>query len=147
MAQRRVSVSDAVTAKLNAIAAKLGRGSVDVGFLEGATYPDGTPVAEVAFFNTFGTSKSPPRPFFQQMVSAEEPTWPGKIAKLAKVTNYDGPKVLALMGEDMNGALKQSINALTTPELAPSTVARKGFDKPLIDSSHMVNSTDFEVHK
>jgi hypothetical protein len=79
------------------------------------------------------------------MIAAESPTWPGKMAKLAKDTNYDGPRVLALMGEDIKGALQQSINDFTTPALKESTVEAKGFAKPLIDTSHMLNSIAYEV--
>lgn len=121
-------------------------GSVSVGFLEGATYPDGTPVAAVAFWNEFGSS-GPPRPFFRLMISNESPSWPGKVAALAKSTNFNAAKILGIMGADIEGALKQSINDFTTPGLAPSTIKRKGFDKPLIDTGHMINSTGFEVSK
>lgn len=38
--------------------------SVRVGVLESATYPDGTPVAMVAFWNEYGTKTSPVRAFF-----------------------------------------------------------------------------------
>jgi hypothetical protein len=67
------------------------------------------------------------------------------MAKLAKATDYDGDRVLALMGEDIKGALQKSINDLQAPALAPSTVEAKGFGKPLIDTSHMLNSVSYEV--
>jgi len=142
-----LSGSDSVMKALEAIAKKMGGGSVSVGFMEGATYPDGTPVAAVAFWNEYGKPEQnqPPRPFFRNMIAAESPTWAGKMAKLAKATDYDGPRVLAMMGEDVKGALQQSINDLSTPVLAPSTIAAKGFGKPLIDTSHMINSVDYEV--
>lgn len=142
----------------------MGGGSLSVGFLEGATYPDDTPVASVAFWNEFGTTRlaegpasktgapatserQPPRPFFRSMIAEKSPEWPAQIAALAKSTNYDGPRVLALMGEIIEGELKQSINNFTDPPLAPATVKAKGFDKPLIESSNMVNSTGYEVKK
>lgn len=141
-----MSVSDNVTRKLQEISQKMS-GSVEVGFLEGATYPDGTPVAAVAFWNEYGNGSAPPRPFFRNMIEVEKSSWPGKVAALAKSTGYDSEKVLALMGEDIDGALKQSINDFTTPALAPYTIKKKGFDKPLIDTAHMVNSTGYRVIK
>lgn len=134
--------------KLEEIARRMGGGSVSVGFLEGATYPDGTSVPAVAFWNEFGvpTHKQPPRPFFRQMIAKESPSWPKKMAKLAKATGYDGPRVLALMGEDIKGGLQESINSLDSPPLADSTKQAKGFDKPLIHTSHMINSVDYEVN-
>jgi hypothetical protein len=134
---------------LGDIAKRMGGGEVSVGFMAGATYPEGTPVAAVAFWNEYGvpSHNQPPRPFFRQMIAAESPTWPGKMAKLAKATDYDGDKVLALMGEDIKGALQQSINEFQSPPLAPSTIEAKGFAKPLIDTSHMLNSITYEVNK
>ena len=79
------------------------------------------------------------------MIAAESPTWPGKMAALAKSTNYDGKQVLGLMGDDIKGALQQSINDFETPQLADSTIKAKGFAKPLIDTSHMLNSVAYEV--
>lgn len=139
--------SDALMKKLQEIAESMSAGSVSVGFMENATYPDGTNVAQVAFWNEFGTSKTPARPFFRGMISEESPTWPEKMAKLAKATGYDGERVLGLMGEDIKGALQQSISNFTSPPLAASTIKQKGFAKPLVDTSHMLNSVAYVVDK
>ena len=147
MAGHTLQGADGVAKVLEEIAKRMGGGEVAVGFMDGATYPDGTPVAAVAYWNEFGKEGQPPRPFFRQMIAAESPTWPKKMAGLAKATDYDGDKVLALMGEDVKGALQQSINDFTTPGLSPSTIEEKGFSKPLIDTSHMLNSIAYEVKK
>jgi hypothetical protein len=145
--QKMLALSAKVQAKLDEISKKMGGGSVSIGFMEGATYPDGTPVAEVAFFNEFGVpnKNQPPRPFFRNMIEDHQDEWPAQMAAQAKGTNYDGPKVLGLMGELIKGELQQSINDLTEPALAASTIARKGFDKPLIDTSHLLNSITYKV--
>ncbi len=132
---------------LTDLAERMRDGEVSVGFFDTATYPDGTKVAAVAFFNEFGRPSrgQPPRPFFRRMIAKESPTWAGKLQKAIKFTKYDSERALHLMGEDIQGALIKSINDLTSPPLAPSTIAAKGFSKPLIDSSHMVNSTGYEV--
>jgi hypothetical protein len=153
MADHVLQGADGVTKALEEIARKMGGGEVSVGFMEGATYPDGTPVAAVAFWNEFGRTVASregnyfqiPRPFFRRMIAAESPTWAPKMGKLAKAMDYDGAKVLALMGEDIKGALQQSINDFQSPPLAPRTIAAKGFAKPLIDTSHMLNSIAIEV--
>ena len=147
MPDKVLSGGEGVAKALEAIAKRMGGGEVQVGFMAGATYPDGTPVAAVAFWNEFGAAGAPARPFFRQMIAAESPAWPKKMAALAKATDYDGDKVLALMGEDIKGALQQSINDFQTPGLAPSTIDAKGFAKPLIDTSHMLNSISYEVKK
>jgi hypothetical protein len=149
MSDKVLSGGDGVTKALEEIARKMGGGEVSVGFMEGATYPDGTPVAAVAFWNEVGkpATGQPPRPFFRNMIEKESPTWPKKMAALAKATNYDGPKVLAAMGEDIKGALQQSINDFQSPELAESTKEKKGFPKPLIDTDHMINSIEYKVQE
>jgi len=145
--KQMMALSAKVQAKLDEISKKMGGGSVSIGFMEGATYPDGTGVADVAFFNEFGvpTKNQPPRPFFRNMISEHQDEWPEQMAAQARGTNYDGPRVLGLMGELIKGELQQSINDLDSPALAPSTIARKGFPKPLVDTGHMLNSITYEV--
>ena len=131
------------------LAAKMGNGSVSVGFMEGAMYPDGESVPEVAFKNEFGmpSKGQPPRPFFRRMIAKESPNWAPRIARLSQQNGFDGQKVLGIMGEDIKGGLQESINTLTEPALSPVTIARKGFSKPLIDTSHMLNSITYEVEE
>lgn len=128
---RRLSVAQNVNKTLTEIAQKMGGGKVKIGFLEGATYPDGTPVAAVAAWNEFGHEgnfPAPPRPFFRTMIAKESPGWPAKMADLAKATNYNGSLVLKIMGEDIAGALKQSIIETNDPPLSQTTlVLRKRF--------------------
>lgn len=128
------------------LASKLATGkTLRVGFLENATYPDGTSVPFVAAMNEFGNNNSPPRPFFRNMIQAKSPEWPAAIAGLLQSTDCDVDKTLMLTGEAIKGQLQESINTLTSPPLAESTIARKGHSKPLIDTSVMVNSVDYDV--
>jgi hypothetical protein len=116
--------SAAIERRLKEIASKMSA-HVDVGFLEGATYPDGTPVASVAFWDEYGHGgpfPSPARPYFRTMIAAESPSWPGKVARLAEATGGDGARVLALMGEDIQGALIQSIANFNSVPLSPTTL-------------------------
>ncbi len=153
MAEHTLSGGDKLSAYLADIAKRMGGGEVVVGFLENATYPDGTPVAAVAYWNEFGRNVESaegnyyqlPRPFFRRMIANESPGWGVTMAKLAKLYKYDGERVLTAMGEDIRGALQQSINDFTTPGLADSTIKAKGFSKPLIHSGDMERAVDFEV--
>jgi len=144
----KVSGGDKLEKALAELASKLQDGkTLSVGFLENATYPDGTSVAFVAAMNEFGTSRMPPRPFFRNMIQDKSPEWPSAIAGLLKSTDMDVDKTLMLAGEAIKGQLQQSINTLTSPPLAESTIDRKGHSKPLIDTSVMVNSVDYVVKK
>lgn len=124
-----------------------GASELRVGFLEGATYPDGTPVATVAAANEFGRPDKgqPPRPFFRQMIDENSPNWGRQIGKLLKANGGDSAAALDAMGSVITGQLRQSINQFTSPPLAPSTIERKGFDKPLIETAHLLRSVDYEV--
>jgi len=118
-----------------------------VGFLEGATYPDGQSVAEVAVFNEYGvpSHNQPPRPFFRNMIAAKEHEWAPALGMALTANDYDVDKSLDLLGVGIEGQLRASIVELTSPPLAPSTVARKGKSKPLIDTGHMLNSVDHDI--
>lgn len=118
--------------------------SVRVGVLENATYPDGTPVAMVAFWNEYGTKTSPVRAFFRTTVSDQKKNWVLSVQNLMKM--HDDPKkVMGLIGEHMRGQIVQSINTWTDPPNAPYTVRMKGFQKPLVDTGQLMRSISFEV--
>ena len=141
--------------RLTQIASNLSSGkSLKVGFLADATYDDGTPVALVAAANEFGKMVMTkageyyfqlPRPFFRNMISANSAQWPGEFSQLIRSSNYDARLALGLMGERIKSQLQESIRELNSPPLAESTIKHKGFDKPLIDSDHMLNSVDYAV--
>lgn len=133
---------------LRDVAAKLATHDVlRVGFLEGAAYPDGTSVPLVAAIQEFGAPAKgiPPRPFFRNMIAAKSGGWGKALGKILLSNGGDGKAALATMGEGIRGQLKQSITELTDPPLAESTIEQKGFAKPLIDTSHMLNSVAYEV--
>jgi hypothetical protein len=149
-----LSGGDALERKLKEIADKIGKaGTLQVGFFEGATYPDGKPVPLIAFINEFGrTVKTKegsffqmPRPFFRNMIAKESPKWPAKLGRTAVASGYDMRLTLERMGAGIAGQLQASIRELTSPPLAPRTIARKGFSKPLIDTAVMINSVGYKV--
>jgi len=121
--------------------------TLSVGFLAGSTYPDGTSVPLVAAVQEFGspTNNIPARPYFRGMVNKRSGEWPGQMANLLKITNNDVDRTMKLMGELIVGELKESINEFNGVPLAPATIARKGSEKQLIDTAHMLNSVDYMV--
>ena len=146
--------------RLDQIAQGLDRGlEVRVGFLAGATYPDGTSVPLVAFINEYGRpfKGQPPRPFFRSMIAEKSGSWGAGLGQALRDSNYDARQALDRVGFGIEGQLRQSIVEFTDPPLAPSTVKRKshggigplhgvlGPSKPLVDTGHMLNSIDHEV--
>lgn len=138
--------------KLAAALAKIAEGAskpatLSVGFLENATYPDGTPVAMIAAIQEFGAPSRgiPPRPFFRDMIAAKSGEWPGAVAGLLKANGYDAETTLEQAGAAIKGQLQQSIATFSGAPLAPATVERKGSDKQLVDTGHLLASVDYVV--
>lgn len=143
-----LSGGDELQKRLAEIATNLGDGkTLRVGFLEGATYPDGKSVPMIAAANEFGdpAMNRPPRPFFRNMIADKSPEWPEDLVKIAEATGYEAETMLGLMGEHIKGQLQGSIRDLMEPALSPVTIAKKGFSKPLIETSHMLNSVDYDI--
>src|SRR5262245_46224838 len=111
--------------RLREITRRLGeQPTVKVGFLEGATYPGdgehaGLPVATVAFWNEFGTSRAPARPFFRNAIAQHQGEWGQNLADFLKTTGYSRQS-LALMGTLIKDQVVQSIVDTNSPPLAPS---------------------------
>lgn len=143
-----ISGGDKLERELNKIAVALkSGGTVHVGFLQNATYPNGTNVATIAAIQNFGAPSRgiPPRPFFSNMVAKHSGDWPSAVKSLITIHNYDARIVLELMGQGIAGQLRQSIIDTNDPPNAPSTIRRKGSSKPLVDTGHMLASVDYEV--
>lgn len=124
-----LSGGQALQTKLNDLAKNLTKKSqVNVGFLEGATYPDGTPVAMVAAIQNDGAPSQgiPPRPFFSDMIRDKSPEWGGDLAKVLQSNGFDADNGLEIMGTVIAGQLQESIIDVTSPALSILTLmARK----------------------
>lgn len=142
-----VTGGDKALKALQDIASKLKGRSVRIGFLEGATYPNGTPVALVAAIQNFGAPSRniPPRPFFSNMINEHASEWPAALEAVLKANNYDLERSLAQMGEAIAGQLRQAITDFEGVPLSDLTIRRKGFDKQLVDTGHMLNSVEYEI--
>lgn len=128
------------------IAAELGDpATLRVGFLEGATAPNGDSIPLRAAMNDFGHGNVPPRPFFRNMVAAKHEEWPNAIALNLKRTNYNTRRTLDLVGEGIKGQLQESILDLWSPALSPKTIKKKGFEKPLVEFGDMLNAVSYEI--
>lgn len=134
-------------AGMDAALAKMAKGldrplKLQVGYPEGETYPDGTPLGLVAAINNYGAPAMgiPPRPFFTDTIKAGESRWPDEIAAIAKAAEYNPGLTLARFGENVANQIRAAIGGWSDPPNADSTVKAKGFDKPLIDTHLMFDS-------
>lgn len=126
---------------------KLADREVAVGFLSGKRYPGGESVVEVAAKNEFGESGIPARPFLKQMADKRGP----KVTEAAQEMAgrlADGASAeaeLRKLGELAVDLVVEEINSGDFVPNAPSTVARKGRNSPLIDTGRMRDSVEFKV--
>jgi len=120
-----VTGGGALDRKLRELTDKMSKAhEVRVGFLENATYADGTPVAMVAAINNFGAPESgiPARPFFSNMIEDNKDGWGDSFGDIIKAVDFDAQKALELMGEGMAGQLREEIVNTSSPALSPVTV-------------------------
>jgi phage gpG-like protein len=96
---------------------------VRVGFLEGATEENGTPVAMIAAIQNFGAPKVgiPARPFFTNMVKDNADAWGDQVGVLLNENGFDARTVLTLMGEEIKGELREAIINMNEPPNSPVT--------------------------
>jgi hypothetical protein len=121
-----------------------------VGWFESATYPDGTPVAYVATIHEHGSGPIPARPFMRPAVAQYGPEWMdllGQGAKAAMAGTVSPEAVLEAVTLRAAGDVGKAIRAVTSPGLKPMTIARKGFEKPLIDTGQMFQSVTGKVER
>lgn len=133
---------------------KLNASEVRAGFLEGATYPDGTSVAMVAARNEYGdpSNNQLPRPFFRNAIAEHQDEWSGSVARGLRA-GIAAQDVLEVVGAQIVGDIKGSIATLMEPKLSDATIrARRNrkvmpndSTKPLVDTRVMINSVDYEV--
>lgn len=133
---------------------------VNVGILADAKYPAAyktrveyrispmrttTSMAQVAFWNEFGTKWMPARPFMRTTINEKSPKWGDSLAYVLKASGYDAHRAFTSMGQGIQGQIKQTIAGWTDPPNAKLTVEIKGFNKPLTDEGIMQQHIDYEV--
>lgn len=125
--------------------------TVDVGIIDAGkkTGVDAT-VAEIGFYNEFGTSKIPERSFIRSTLLDKKKEIKGFTKKLfSKVLKGEitTEKGLGLIGIFVADEIKKKIVAIKTPENKPETIMRKGSSNPLIDTGQLKNSIIHKVNK
>ena len=119
---------------------------VKVGVMSG-TYPDGTSVVDVAYWNEYGTSKMPSRPFIRQTfekngndIDKVSRTLIGGI--MTGTFNPDG--ALRELGDWYKGVMQEVLRDGSYVANAASTLAQKNGSKPLVDTGQLLQSIRWE---
>ena len=149
MAKQNTTTDKDLGAKRIIAEAEKIRGSfVEIGVHEGnKNYPGGASVAEVAFYNEFGTLNIPERSFLRATIDENRKDLERETANLmgdvviGKITTK---KALDKLGFKIQELIKAKILKLNEPPNADSTVSIKGFNNPLVDSRRLWRSIAFE---
>ena len=146
-----MKVNKKTTLDIKNMSKKLDKMKVQAGFFSSAKYEDGTSVAEVAMINNYGVPQrgQPPRRFMDNALK--------KASEWKKTFDFmvqkdfsrggDFKTSFSTLGSVVQGDIKTSIKEFTSPALAQSTIDKKGFSKPLIDTGYMLDSVNYEVSK
>ena len=156
--------------KLKKIAKNSKKTRITAGFYKDAKYEDGTPVAQVAAANNFGTLDSggfiPPRPFFNDAINENKDKWAEDYSKALKKTDYDIERSAKLVGEEMRADIQEKINTNNYPMNKWSTIRASGYleehyegrgkkrhmtyvsteKEPLKDTYHMMRSVAYQYN-
>lgn len=116
-----------------------------VGFFD-ETYPDGKRIGRIATINEYGVPEhnQPPRPFMRYTVIKNKPKWLSILQDILP-QNMDIKRSLNILGDVVADDVSQMITAFAVPPNRPSTIARKGFNDPLVETGLMRDSVGWKV--
>lgn len=106
--------------------------SAQAGWFESARYDDGVPVAQVAIYNEYGTSRIPPRPFMRPTVESKKGEWArttGKVVSQVLRGKMSAEQGMTLVAQKAAGDIRQTITQVFEPELSPVTVLLRQWRK------------------
>lgn len=114
------------------------------------TYEDGLTLATIAAVNNFGSAdgKIPERPVLGPAIEKGAPQYQ-RLAEVMIPKVLSGETTMRMLLEQMGqlaeGHIKQEITDLREPPNAPSTIAAKGSDNPLIDTGAFRQSIRYVI--
>lgn len=111
-----------------------------VGIMDKKTYPDGELVAQVGYWNEYGTATIPPRPFFRTALdSSREKALEALSSSLGKGNGAE--KSLLLAAEIVKNNIVSNILTWRLPPNAQSTIRDKGFNAPLRGKDRLLRNS------
>lgn len=129
---------------------KLHEQEVFIGYQSGEVTDDnGVDMAQIAMFNELGTSDTPSRPFLRMSVDDNQDKINSMCKSLAGEIAGGGTaeQTLKKLGAFGVSLVQEKIGNGTFVPNAPSTIKKKGSDKPLIDTGKMRQSVKYVIRK
>lgn len=102
-------------------------------------------VAEVAMANEFGGKNRPPRPFMRYTIKSRKRKWRKIVQDLLPQYMDNVKGLFEKLGDYCKEDLENTIRDWSVPPNAPSTIKKKGFNDPLVDSGQMMSSVRWRV--
>lgn len=128
--------------------AKMDGAYVKTGIQQGEPGHDGVPMVTIAAANEFGTDSIPERSFVRSSFDENQRPYHQMMSGLASDI-YRGTTTvklaLSVAGERIQADIQKKITDIRTPPNAPSTIAQKGTDNPLIDDGDLRRSIRYVV--
>lgn len=153
-----VKKNDKVIQSLN----RLKDARVQVGWFEDSKYEDGTPIANVAFWQEYGTRRGiPMRPFMRPAEFYNKEKWIALLRQEIKKAIENGKSIkdaMELLGLVVQGDIQHEISMVFEPPLKESTIKARlrrkkvkkitaSLTKPLIDTGMMFDSVQHKVEE
>lgn len=129
----------------------------EVGYMAGAAYPNGTPVAYIAAIHEYGSPSNgiPPRPTLHPSLDQAK----GKLSNIliggirSAIGGGSVDAAFEAVGLAAQGIVREAIADLKSPILSEATIKRraskhhagKASNKPLVDTGTMLGSVDYSV--
>ena len=139
------------TKKIQELKKMLKATTIRVGVPEGAGgYDDGSTIAEVAFYNEFGTARIPERSFIRSTFNEQRDTFikfMGSEAAKSLEGKQSMDTTIQRVGIKAQSEILKKFRDNDWDPNAPYTIAKKGSSTPLIDSGQLRQSITWEVKK
>lgn len=125
--------------------------SIVTGLFAGDTHPDSDlPLAVIGAIQEFGSVEAniPARPWISRAVREKESDWQSAFGVLISSVIVRGGSIrreLIKLGNRVAKDVRKTIDRVSSPPNAPSTIARKGFNNPLRHRDVMRDSTRSHV--
>jgi hypothetical protein len=111
-------------------------------------FDDKPDLAAIAVWNEYGTSRIPARPFMRSTLDRRSAAYDRQMEKIftkvmtGKVNVLTG---LATLGKQIAKDISNSIDKWKKPPNAISTIKKKGFNDPLVETGELMNSIEYRV--
>jgi hypothetical protein len=113
------------------------------------TYDNGASVVDVGTWNEFGTPDIPERSFLRSTIAANRDKYKKEFEKAYLEAIRGGMNLrasAAFIGNVARDDIKQKIKDIKEPKNRASTVAKKGFDDPLIETRKLWASVKWKFY-